>query len=153
LQQSADDRPILAADEKNNVAPASAVVAALASRSVATVPEGFEEAEVICIIRSLNDPRSASHVVIINRASPKFLAYLRGELQQQQPTTTRTFQPDKRQSAPFPATPQTTNKPRSEIVTQPQPSWRPAETDRPQAEEFIIPSALRRYRRSAASRK
>jgi len=38
-----------------------------------------EEAEVICIIRPVNKPKSASRVVIINRASRKFMAYLTGE--------------------------------------------------------------------------
>lgn len=40
------------------------------------------EAEVVVIIRSRDDPHAQSRVVIINRASPKFLAYLNGELQQ-----------------------------------------------------------------------
>ncbi|MFM9964403.1 MAG: trypsin-like peptidase domain-containing protein [Planctomycetaceae bacterium] len=47
-----------------------------------------DEAEVVCIIRPLNNPRSASRVVIINRASSKFLSQLSGELEQQvQPTS------------------------------------------------------------------
>ncbi len=46
------------------------------------------ESEVVCIIRPLNNPRSASRVVIINRASGKFLSQLSGELEQQaQPTS------------------------------------------------------------------
>lgn len=45
------------------------------------------EAEVVCIIRPLSNPRAASRVVIINRASAKFLSYLADELEQQpQPT-------------------------------------------------------------------
>lgn len=42
-----------------------------------------EESEVVCIIRPLNNPRGASRVVIINRASSKFLSQLSGELEQQ----------------------------------------------------------------------
>lgn len=38
-----------------------------------------EDTEVICIIRPVNKPKSASRVVIINRASRKFMAYLTGE--------------------------------------------------------------------------
>jgi S1-C subfamily serine protease len=46
------------------------------------------ESEVVCIIRPLNNPRSVSRVVIINRASSKFLSQLSGELEQQaQPTS------------------------------------------------------------------
>jgi hypothetical protein len=47
---------------------------------------GFDpksESEVVCIIRPLNNPRGASRVVIINRASTKFLSQLSGELEQQ----------------------------------------------------------------------
>ena len=42
-----------------------------------------EESEVVCIVRPLNNPRGASRVVIINRASGKFLSQLSGELEQQ----------------------------------------------------------------------
>ena len=41
------------------------------------------ESEIVCIIRPLNNPRGASRVVIINRASSKFLSQLSGELEQQ----------------------------------------------------------------------
>lgn len=60
---------------------------ATAGMGTADLPEG---AEVICIIRSHKNPRETSRVVIINRASPKFLAYLRGEIEEQpQPTSVR----------------------------------------------------------------
>lgn len=42
-----------------------------------------EESEVVCIIRPLMNPRGASRVVIINRASGKFLSQLAGEVEQQ----------------------------------------------------------------------
>jgi len=58
---------------------AADVAAALASAS---------GAEVICIIRSSANPRAASRVVIINRASRKFVDDLLGEVNAQaQPTT------------------------------------------------------------------
>ncbi len=41
------------------------------------------ESEVVCIIRPLKNPRATSRVVIINRASTKFLSQLNGELDQQ----------------------------------------------------------------------
>jgi thiol-disulfide isomerase/thioredoxin len=51
--------------------------------------EGAGEAEVVCIVRSLDDPQAASKVVIINRASSKFVSYLTDELDpQSQPITT-----------------------------------------------------------------
>ena len=42
-----------------------------------------EESEVVCIIRPLNRPQEASRVVIINRASAKFVRYLQGEMRTQ----------------------------------------------------------------------
>ena len=41
--------------------------------------QGVEDAEVICIIRPVNHPQAESRVVIVNRASRRFLAYLNGE--------------------------------------------------------------------------
>ncbi|MFP6703323.1 MAG: serine protease, partial [Planctomycetaceae bacterium] len=58
-----------------------------ASRSVSNVAEiqaalsAAAGAEVVCIIRSTSDPRAASRVVIINRASRKFVADLLGEVE------------------------------------------------------------------------
>ena len=40
----------------------------------------LEQSEVICIIRPVNQPHGNSHVVVINRASRKFLSYLKGEM-------------------------------------------------------------------------
>lgn len=54
--------------------------------SAAESPTEFdpsEESEVVCIIRPLKNPRGASRVVIINRASGKFLSQLAGEVEQQ----------------------------------------------------------------------
>lgn len=50
------------------------------------LPPGLQtpgEAEVICIVRPLNQPKSASQVVIINRASTRFVSYLTQEIQDQ----------------------------------------------------------------------
>ena len=46
-------------------------------------PKVLEQSEVICIIRPVNQPRGGSRVVIINRASRKFMAYLTGEMKDQ----------------------------------------------------------------------
>ena len=51
------------------------------------------EAEVVCIIRPLNKPQSASRVVIINKASSKFVSYLSGEVENQPVPTSARFQP------------------------------------------------------------
>lgn len=51
------------------------------------------EAEVVCIIRPLNKPQSASRVVIINKASSKFVSYLSGEVDNQPTPTSARFQP------------------------------------------------------------
>jgi S1-C subfamily serine protease len=86
------------ASSKNNAEPenpslaqltAAALQASPASaRESATLFDPQNESEVVCIIRPLNNPRSASRVVIINRASSKFLSQLSGELEQQaQPTS------------------------------------------------------------------
>tara|TARA_R110002111_G_scaffold256979_2_gene324677 strand:+ start:187878 stop:189656 length:1779 start_codon:yes stop_codon:yes gene_type:complete len=52
------------------------------------------EAEVVCIIRPLNKPQSASRVVIINKASSKFVSYLSGEVSNQPQPTSARFKPD-----------------------------------------------------------
>jgi hypothetical protein len=47
------------------------------------------EAEVVCVIRRLDDPRAPSKVVIINRASAKFVRFLQNETRQQPRKTAR----------------------------------------------------------------
>ena len=39
------------------------------------------EAEVVCVVRPIKNPRAASRVVILNRASDKFVRYLTNELE------------------------------------------------------------------------
>ena len=68
----------------------SPAAAGLIPASVAAQVAGAEEAEVICIIRPLNNPQAASRVIIINKASGQFIRYLNGELASQpQPTSIR----------------------------------------------------------------
>lgn len=55
-------------------------------RRLDMLPAALEQAgdaEVVCIIRPLDDPNAASRVVIINQASSKFISYLQGELAHQ----------------------------------------------------------------------
>jgi S1-C subfamily serine protease len=74
----------VATQAKANVAPP--VEAAVAKGNEIVLPPGLTtpgEAEVICIVRPLNQPKSASQVVIINRASTRFVSYLTQEIQDQ----------------------------------------------------------------------
>jgi thiol-disulfide isomerase/thioredoxin len=87
----ASETPIIAKAEPEIPAEASANVAPPVKTAVAkgndiVLPPGLEtagEAEVICIVRPLNQPKSASQVVIINRASTRFVSYLTQEIQDQ----------------------------------------------------------------------
>ena len=112
------------------------------------VLSGIEEAEVICIIRPLNSPRSASRVVIINRASPRFVSYLKGELQAQ-PQPTMVKRPaeigstEPAEPAPQQAGPTGQEQPRKPA------RWRPARPRRTSVEPAS--RIIRRYRRSTAS--
>jgi thiol-disulfide isomerase/thioredoxin len=49
------------------------------------------EAEVVCIIRPLNQPRAASRIVILNRASRRFVDYLADEVDSQPEIHETTF--------------------------------------------------------------
>jgi len=65
--------------------PADARPAAAASDDE-TLREALEQAgaaEVVCIIRPINQPRAASRVVILNRASSRFVSYLSDEIDTQ----------------------------------------------------------------------
>jgi thiol-disulfide isomerase/thioredoxin len=84
------DIAALAAAESDTVTGGASVKSAAATQPLAIAANAPRSAEVICIIRSHDDPRATSRVVIINRASPEFLAYLKGELAKQpQPTIAR----------------------------------------------------------------
>ena len=59
---------------------------------VAAVREALahpEDTEVICVIRPRNRPAAASRIVVIHRASPKFVSFLTGELRQPRETARR----------------------------------------------------------------
>ena len=61
-----------------------------------------EGAEVVCIIRSSREPRAASRIVIINRASRKFVADLLGEVDAQARPTSHRFLAPTGQRQPIP---------------------------------------------------
>ena len=136
------------------------------------------EAEVVCIIRPLNKPQSASRVVIINKASSKFVSYLSGEVSNQPQPTSARFQPD----AVLTRKPQSQQRLRDERISRSLPRsasvQRQSRTEQEEELTFRPPSSfnqmagkapvsnqqqrakieqvkqrLERYRRSAASRR
>jgi thiol-disulfide isomerase/thioredoxin len=109
--------------------PASETVAEEATThndaaAAALAAAGSEDAEVICIIRPVHRTGN-SKVVIINRASRKFMAYLTGEAKDQlQPTMGQTDAPP---AAPASAVTESTNAPSSinTASTQTTSAWKP----------------------------
>jgi thiol-disulfide isomerase/thioredoxin len=55
----------------------------VATTEAEITPKMLENSEVICIIRPINQPKGQSRVVVINRASRRFMAYLTGEMKDQ----------------------------------------------------------------------
>lgn len=132
------------------------------------------ESEVVCIIRPLNKPQSASRVVIINKASPKFVSYLSGEVNNQPQPTSAHFKPNEFRSRESQlqnkriarSLPHAAAKSRTRNTSQPEaPVFRPpssftrtankAPATTQQRREKIqqVQSQIQRYRRSAESRR
>ena len=114
------------------------------------------EAEVICIIRPLNNPQAASRVVIINRASSKFISYLKGELKQFPKSTMGSVRFSNRRSARQSAESRK-NAAAGKSRNRPNSGWRvvrPQRQTKPQALRATQTSspAGQRYRRSPESR-
>ncbi len=76
------DAPPPARARRSPARPAEPVIAQSTDETEIT-PKMLEQAEVICIIRPVNQPHAASRVVVVNRASRKFMAYLTGEMKDQ----------------------------------------------------------------------
>jgi hypothetical protein len=67
--------------------PTSEATGALTPQEAATLGEigrRSEGAEVICIVRSLTDPRAKSEIIVLDRASPEFVKQLASERHNQQ---------------------------------------------------------------------
>jgi len=62
-------------------------------------------AEVVCVIRPIGQPQSASRVVVINRASPRFVAYLTDEFAAQAEVKSTAFTTTTNRPATGPAKP------------------------------------------------
>ena len=96
-QPEDDEAADLEADLSAAGAPVASVASGRAGRGTplhesAELKEVLDQvgpAEVVCVIRPIDKPRDASRVVVIHRASPKFLSYLGDEADDQaqvQPT-------------------------------------------------------------------
>ncbi|MCH7988008.1 MAG: trypsin-like peptidase domain-containing protein [Planctomycetes bacterium] len=130
------------APENRNPPRASTDGALVSYSGAAEIPDFLKqggEAEVICIIRPLDDPQAASRVVIINRASAKFVSSLQGELRDQPRPTMKSMkyplQKLNRVSVPQRRTSHTTNR-----------------RANPTRASSTLPTGPRRYRRSPESR-
>jgi hypothetical protein len=121
------EKPIVAkaatetqADQSREVAPP--LKAAVAKGGEAALPAGLEsagEAEVICIVRPLNQPKSASQVVIINRASSRFVSYLTQELKEQPvPTMHQVQLKEATEAPPFATAPELEPPPFAQATTE-----------------------------------
>lgn len=78
--EAADDRAAV-------LAPAGARPTAMSAQETATLAEIRRRgagAEVICIVRSLADPRAKSEIIVLDRASPEFLEQLSSQVRVQQ---------------------------------------------------------------------
>jgi S1-C subfamily serine protease/thiol-disulfide isomerase/thioredoxin len=94
-----------AAGERTGGNPAAESPAAMAGAAVVSAPDPDvredqlaaarealadpQNTEVVCIIRPRNQPAAASRVIVIHRASPKFVSFLTGELGRQPQETAR----------------------------------------------------------------
>jgi thioredoxin len=65
--------------------------------TLAEIGRRSQGAEVICIVRSLNDPRAKSEIIVLDRASPEFVKQLASErhVQQQRHLTVHKSSPSK----------------------------------------------------------
>lgn len=108
---SADELLAAALSSKSNSKPATKSARALESlvagpsvESMGETLEAAKGAEVVCIIRDPQNPNSASRVVIIHRASEKFVSDLTGELDHQVQRTSLGVRPANKPTTPPEAT-------------------------------------------------
>lgn len=73
-----------------STASTAAQLDATQQAALATLASATPGAEVICIVRSLDDPRAKTEVIVLDKASPQFLERLTAEryAQNQRPVTT-----------------------------------------------------------------
>ena len=108
------------------------------------------EAEIVCIIRPINQPRAASRVVILNRASRRFVEYLSEETDSPQDLQATTLTTKSAKSAK-PVVDQKVKRP---LTNTPAPNRSPAGRDGASAEpdgEPALPAGPQPYRRKRSS--
>jgi thiol-disulfide isomerase/thioredoxin len=92
---------IAAANESDPGPDETADEAASAANETAERLRKLGPAEITCVIRPLDHPNAATRVVILDRASPKFVAYLTEELNRQDQIQKTTLKvPDRRTQRP-----------------------------------------------------
>ncbi len=64
----------------SNLADSGEAPQEMGEQELAELVQSAGPAEVVCVIRPIDRPRDATRVVVINRASPRFLSYLSGEV-------------------------------------------------------------------------
>jgi hypothetical protein len=87
---SFNSNSIIAAAPTTAAAPAGAP-AALSAREQSLLGDVSAGAEVVCIVRPLADARAKSRVVVLDRASPEFLAQLADAQRRQESRTTTSY--------------------------------------------------------------
>lgn len=85
----------LAAMSAERARDSERVVNEAAGAETGTPTSEIGEAEIVCIIRPIGKTNAASRVVVINRATPKFLSYLTGEMRSQPQPTMKTVPNDR----------------------------------------------------------
>ena len=96
-----DNRVELAASTEPDPGSDETADEAAAANAMAERLRKLGPAEITCVIRMLDHPNSASRVVILDRASPKFVAYLTEELNRQDQIQKTTLKvPDRRTQRP-----------------------------------------------------
>lgn len=92
---------LAAATESDPSSDESVDEADSAANAVAEKLRSIGAAEITCVIRPLDHPNAASRVIILDRASPRFVAYLTDEVRRQDQIQKTTLKvPDRRTQRP-----------------------------------------------------
>ncbi|MBI3865369.1 MAG: trypsin-like peptidase domain-containing protein [Planctomycetia bacterium] len=115
----------IGASTASRTTPARRPVERASADANAALGEALEqagEAEVVCIIRPVNQPGAASRVVILNRASRRFVEYLADELEERpEILETSLSAPDATPRAKKPAASRKANRPATLDATEAEP--------------------------------
>ncbi|QDT38962.1 trypsin-like peptidase domain-containing protein [Stratiformator vulcanicus] len=78
--ESADAAPRVPSSRSESSLTSGRGVGGINGEELGAAMSAGEGAEIVCIIKPKNSPGAEPQIVVINRASPKFLQFLRGEL-------------------------------------------------------------------------